>query len=118
MKYLVPDFETVSCVDLKEVGAARYWEDITTQVITLRWTYGDGRPPGIWHPGDPFPFVDDIVAGYQFIPHNAAFEKFGWRLHMMPVYGWPDIPNKAWDCTLARCANLCIPQGLDDATRV
>lgn len=117
MKYIVPDFETVSAIDLKEVGAARYWEDITTEVVTLRWTYSDRPDVGMWHPGDPFPFEREIAEGYMFVAHNAAFEKFGWRLHMGPVYGWPDLPNKHWDCTLARCANLCIPQDLDGATR-
>ena len=117
-KYIVPDFETISMCDLKKCGAHRYWEDITTSVLTLRWTYSDSNRTGIWHPGDPFPFEREIAEGYIFNAHNAAFEKCGWRLHMMPAYGWPDLPNDRWDCSLARCANLCIPQDLDMAVRV
>lgn len=116
--YIVPDFETVSLCDLKKCGAARYWEDVTTSVLTLRWSYSDSDRVGRWHPGDPFPFEREIAEGRLFVAHNAAFEKFGWRLHMMPVYGWPDVPNSQWDDTLARCANLCIPQDLDMAVRV
>ena len=116
--YLVPDFETVSACDLKKCGAWRYAEDITTSILTLRWAYGEDGRVGIWHPGDPFPFADEIAAGYMFTAHNTGFEKAIWRCHMMPVYGWPDLPDKQWDDTLARCANLNIPQDLDTAVRV
>lgn len=119
--YLVPDFETLSLADLKKCGAWRYAEDITTSVLTLRWSFSGNRTDvGIWHPGDPYPqdFIDAVEKGRLFVAHNTGFEKAMWRMHMMPVYGWPDIPNKLWDDTLARCANLCIPQDLDMAVRV
>lgn len=106
--------------DLKKSGAWRYAEDPTTEVLTLRWVYSFNNSVGLWHPGMPFPkeFHDALNQGAIFTAHNAAFEKAIWRKHMMPVYGWPDIPNHQWDCTLARCANLCIPQDLDTAVRV
>lgn len=118
--YLVPDFETVSSCNLKKCGAWRYAEDVTTEVLTLRWTYSDHQEVGLWHPGMPFPpeFTYAMRNEMLFIAHNTGFEKAIWRKHMMPVYGWPDIPNKFWDDTLARCANLCIPQDLDSAVRV
>lgn len=119
--YLVPDFETVSLCDLKKCGAWRYAEDITTNVLTLRWAFSGNRQDiGIWHPGDPYPqdFIDAIEDGRLFIAHNTGFEKAIWRMHMGPVYGWPDVPDKHWDDTLARCAQLSIPQDLDSAVRV
>jgi DNA polymerase len=117
--YIVPDFETRSMCDLKKSGAWRYAEDITTEVICLRWSYsGNRNDVGEWLPGMPFPFDEEIAEGRLFVAHNTAFEKAIWRMHMMPVYGWPDIPNSRWDDTLARCANLCIPQDLDMAVRV
>lgn len=119
LPFIVPDFETVSCIDLKKCGAWRYAEDATTSVLCLRWARSDGNYVGEWLPGMSFP---DELAGYVrdgllFVPHNAAFEKAIWRCHMMPVYGWPDIPDKFWDDSMARCANLVIPQGLDEAVR-
>src|SRR5665213_2710952 len=114
--YLVPDFETVSLCDLKKCGSWRYAEDITTSVITLRWTFSGNRSDvGLWHPGDPYPqdFIDAVEEGRMFVAHNTSFEKAMWRCHMMDVYGWPDVPDKLWDDTLARCAQLSIPQGLD-----
>lgn len=119
--YLVPDFETVSLCDLKKCGTWRYAEDITTNVITLRWSFsGNRQDVGLWHPGDPYPqdFIDAVEEGRLFIAHKADFEKAMWRKHMMDVYGWPDIPDALWDDTLARCAQLSIPQGLDEAVRV
>lgn len=118
MNYIVPDFETISLCDLNKCGAWRYAEDITTSVLTLRWAYGHNDHVGRWHPGEPFPFEKELADGMLFVAHNTGFEKAIWRLHMMPVYGWPDIPNRQWDDTLARCANLCIPQDLDMAVRV
>jgi DNA polymerase len=118
--YLVLDFETISQCDLKKSGAWRYAEDITTSVLTLRWTYSDSARVGIWHPGMPYPpqFAEMVKNGTLFVAHNAAFEKAIWRMHMMPVFGWPDVPNEQWDCTLARCANLNLPQDLESAVRV
>lgn len=120
-KYIVPDFETVSLCDLKKCGAWRYWEDPTTDVLVLRWTYSWKEGCGIWVPGMPFPaeLAEFLAAGdVWFVAHNTGFEKAGWRLHMGPLYGWPDIPDALWDDTMARCANLVIPQGLDDACRI
>lgn len=114
-------FETVSHCDLAKCGAWRYAEDITTSVITLRWAFSGNRNDiGLWHPGDPYPqdFVDAVAEGRFFIAHNTSFEKAMWRCHMMEVYGWPDVPDRLWDDTLARCAQLSIPQGLDEAVRV
>lgn len=119
--YLVPDFETVSLCDLKKCGAWRYAEDITTNVLVLRWAFSGNRPDiGVWHPGDPYPqdLIDAVEEGRFFVAHNTGFEKAIWRRHMMPVYGWPDVPDKLWDDTLARCAQLSIPQELDMAVRV
>ncbi len=120
MKYLVPDFETVSCADLKEVGAWRYAEDVTTEVICLRWSWSDREDVGEWLPGQPPPLdlFKGIEDGYILTPHNAGFEKAIWRKIMVPVYGWPDVPNSKWDDSMARCANLCLPQDLDMATRI
>lgn len=119
-RYIVPDFETRSACDLKKCGAWRYAEDPTTEVLVLRWAYSDRQDVGLWLPGMPFPpeLAGAIANGDLFVPHNAAFEKAIWRRHMMPVYDWPDIPNTLWDDSMARCANLVIPQDLDMATRV
>lgn len=118
--FIVPDFETVSLCDLKKCGTWRYWEDPTTDVLCLRWRYSWKPGIGLWVPGMPFPaeLAEALADGTWFVAHQASFEKAGWRLHMMQLYGWPDVPDTQWDDTMARCANLVIPQGLDDACRI
>lgn len=118
--YLVPDFETISAADLKLCGAWRYAEDASTEILTLRWTYPDSAKVGLWHPGMPFPqeFAQALDEGRWFVAHNTGFEKAIWRRIMVPLYGWPDVPDNQWDDTMARCANLVIPQDLDTVVRV
>lgn len=128
MKYVVPDFETRSACDLKKCGAWRYAEDPTTEILCLSFTLPSGGIVSLWgnalyydpsridRPGT----LESLIADPEvmFVPHNAAFEKAHWRAIMVPVYGWPDIPNSRWDDSMARCANLVIPQDLDMAARV
>lgn len=113
--WVVPDFETLSGCDLKKAGAWRYAEDPTTNIIVLRWRVGDG-PILRWFPDEPLPAVlreriDDPKT--VFVAHNAEFEKAIWRRILVPLYGWPDIPNERWHDTAARCANLALPRGLE-----
>ena len=37
---------------------------------------------------------------------------------MVPEFGFPDIPNKRWYCTMARCAQLALPQELETVLQV
>jgi DNA polymerase len=112
---VVPDFETASACDLKKAGAWRYAEDPTTEVLCLSWDV-DGCEPLVWFPGAPCPpaLLERILdPNTVFIAHNAGFEKAIWRLIMVPLFGWPDIPNNRWHDTAARCAQLVIPQELE-----
>lgn len=119
MPWVVPDFESVSACDLKKAGAWRYWEDPTTYPLCLAFEFSDGHTT-IWYPGDPIP--DDVQAAiddptFAFIAHNADFEKAGWRNYMIPMLGWPDVPNRRWHDTAARCAQLTVARGLDKALK-
>ena len=49
----------------------------------------------------------------MFIAHNAGFEKAIWRNIMMPVFGWPDIPNERWHDSMASCAMKGLPLKLE-----
>lgn len=119
MEPCVPDFESVSQCDLKKAGAYRYWEDPTTEVLVLKYSFGDG-PIHAWHPGEPVPqdIIDAVAAGVPFVAHNAEFEKQGWRQRMIPEYGFPPIPNSQWHCTMATAAMRALPQKLDKLAQV
>jgi DNA polymerase len=115
MPWCVPDFETVSQCDLKKAGAYRYAEDPTTNILCLAVWFGEGDEV-LWYPGEPCPprLLDAINdPAMLFVAHNADFEKSIWRLHLVPLFGWPDVPNKRWHDTAARAANVNLPRGLD-----
>lgn len=119
MAWFVPDFETRSACDLKKAGAWRYAEDPTTDVLCLEVEFQNGTYCS-WKPGEPIPpaLAEAIERGDMAIAHNAQFEKAMWLHHMVPIYGWPDIHDIRWADTMARCANLQLPQALDRVASV
>jgi DNA polymerase len=115
MPWCVPDFETASQCDLKKAGAYRYAEDITTEILCLAVWFGEGDEV-LWYPGDPIPARLDAAIrdpAMFFVAHNADFEKSVWRLILVKLFGWPDIPNNRWHDTAARAANVTLPRKLE-----
>lgn len=122
MRKIVLDFETASACNLKDAGAWRYSEDVTTEVISLSYSI-DGQGPYTWEPG--LIQGENYIAGIEvlarfhdtiFIAHNAGFEKAIWRNIMVAQYGWTDIPDHRWEDTAAICAMRALPINLDKAT--
>ena len=113
---VVCDFETASGCDLKTAGAARYAEDPTTEVICFTFAQY------FWSPYDRRnePHLLDVVGNenYQFVAHNAFFEKSIWRSIMVPDFGFPDIADDRWHDTMAACAMKNLPLSLDRAAIV
>lgn len=124
------DFETASAADLKKAGGWRYAEDATTEILCLAftnvhgtldvWRPRDASQPANTEEGDRHWRLRNLVFNEQvtFIAHNAAFEKAIWRNIMVPVFGFPDIPDHRWHDTMASCAMKVIPQQLEMAARV
>ena len=108
------DFETASTCDLLEAGAWRYAEDINTEILCLCWDGGHHWAPDnrIKEHALKFLALDPDVL---FVAHNAGFEKAIWRRIMVPVFGFPDIPDDRWHDTQAVCAYKAIPLKLDMA---
>lgn len=118
MHKLVLDFETASAVDLKVVGAWRYSEDVTTEVLSLSYSL-DGGEVFTWTPNNDSGLSKNSIfhdPEVIFVAHNAGFEKAIWRNIMVALYGWPDVPNERWEDTGATCAMKAIPQKLERAT--
>lgn len=118
MNLWVIDFESASMCDLKQAGTWRYGEDITTEILCLCWDL-DGIA-GHWMPGMDTTLLATIAADPSVltIAHNAAFEKSLWRQIMMPVFGFPDIPDDRWHDTQAVCAAKALPLKLELAAHV
>jgi len=116
------DWESRSAVDLKTAGAHRYAEHHSTGIWCMAWALGDKR--GIWKEGEYFPkeVLDHVTMGGRVIAHNAAFERAIWNKVLSRQIGHrvfvPPLHIAQMDCTVARCAVLGIPSGLDHAGKV
>lgn len=83
------DYETRSEADLKKVGAVKYAQHPSTEIICLYYKIGNGKVKG-WRPllGEPFPkdlreaMTQD---GFLFKAHNALFEQVI-TLYVLPRY--------------------------------
>ena len=119
MKWIVLDWETVSGVDLKAVGAYRYAQDPTTDILCAALGNKNGR--ALWHPGLPCPpkIHQAIAEGWVFVAHNTQFERVIWQNIATPEYGWPECPPlEQWHDTMSRALQLALPAGLEDVLRV
>ncbi len=118
MHMITIDFETRSRVDLSDCGAGVYARDPSTEILCL--AYWDGSPKhdmGFWVPGDepPKDLLISIQMGELIEAHNAGFERQIWRWICHESFGWPDVPECQWRCTLAACSALGLPRSLADA---
>lgn len=115
--YITGDFETRSLCNLKECGASRYAEDVSTEPICFSYDIQPWKVRGTWYPGDPFPTIlkKALDAGFWFCAHNVSFEKSIWRYIMVPDYGWPPIPADQWHDTGALMSMRAMPFALEKA---
>ncbi len=92
------DFETVSPLDLEEVGAAVYIAHPETRVLLLSWAVGAGDV-ALWWPGDPIPgeIPAALDAGGILVSHGP-FDRLVWGALLVPL-GWPTMPIKRWSDT-------------------
>ena len=120
-RWVLLDFETRSFCDLKKTGAFVYAEDPTTEVICLGYTRDDTYPVvSLWRPEEvacPAEITEAIAAGALVIAHNVAFEKSIWEGLMVPVFGWPEVPQEQWADTMASCAYRALPMKLEKAAQ-
>jgi DNA polymerase len=120
--YVVLDFETASCADLRKVGAWRYAEDPSTFILCLGYkvvTDGKADPTEVltekdiaWRSEPLFSLVGnpDVI----FVAHNANFEQAIWRHIMVGVHGWPPLPPDRWHDTMAVACRKTLPPALDN----
>lgn len=110
MNLLFLDFETFSYADLHKVGAYRYAEDPSTEVLCCAYAYNDGRV---------FLYVPDKDSGWigdewlmpytRFVAHNCEFERNILR-HKCSI----DQPVNAFADTAAMAARMSLPRSLAD----
>lgn len=106
------DFETRSNVDLKKVGAHRYAEDPSTELLCAGWALGEA-PVERWHRGEPLDWMLYVQHPTTIIvAHNAEFERLILR-HVLHT----DLPASRFRCTAALLARYGLPRSLDAGGR-
>lgn len=110
---LVVDVETLSEVDLAEVGAWRYSMDPTTGVYCMAygfsiddvklWTYLDTGCPSLVR--------SHIERGGLIEAFNVFFEMSIWANILVPRCGWPIVPDDQWRCSQARAYSFGMAGG-------
>ena len=116
LRWYIGDFETRSLCNLKEAGAWRYAEDLSTEIICFNLTDPHGNKRR-WYPGDDPAWLIELAADEEvtIISWNVGFEKAIWRTILVRDLGFPDIPNPRWHDIMAAAAMKTIPQKLERA---
>ncbi|MEJ2117541.1 MAG: hypothetical protein P8Y36_06405, partial [Alphaproteobacteria bacterium] len=98
------DWETYSEEDLTKVGAYRYAEHPSTDVLLGSYVIGRADRAKRWRPGDHYPFEkyhDRLGEDVFVVAWNSLFERLIWWQVMCDLYGWPKPPLEAFICAAA-----------------
>lgn len=106
------DFETFSLLDVTKVGAYRYAEHSSTEVLVAGYAFGDG-PVKQWQPHLNASMPRDLSAALSnndvlILAHNAEFE----RRILVEILN-VNVPRSRFRCTAARAAAAGLPRSLD-----
>lgn len=111
------DLETRSVSNLTKVGAHRYAEDPTTEIILGSYRFGNG-PVKNWRGNTP---PDDVLEhvrdGGPIVGHNAAFERSVWNAKVPGIGHNSRMRPEQQDCTQARGSAMGLPASLDTLGR-
>ena len=105
---------------ISAVGAARYAEHHSTEVLCLKYDLKDGRGRRMWTPcmPDPQDLFDHISAGGLIEAWNVGFERHIWEKVCVPRLGWPPIPRRQYRCAMAKSRAYGLPGSLSAAAAV
>ena len=97
------------------VGAARYVEHPSCEVLCCAYDLKDGQGRRRWKPGDtpPLDLFRHIRAGGLLEAHNSGFETWVWDIVCVPRMGWPPMPHDQWRCSMAKARAHSLPGALD-----
>lgn len=109
------DFETYCEADIGDVGAWKYSEHPSLDILCLAYGFDDDPNIRIWRPyeGDELPYelFDAIDNGYIINAWNVSFEYSVWE-HWCVPRGWPEVSPIQWFDTMAKAAVHSLPLGL------
>jgi DNA polymerase bacteriophage-type len=117
MTEVIIDFETVSKCSLKESGAARYAEHLTTEVLCVCYRAFGSSERLVFYPGCFDELWDSlwplVTKGEIFVSHGD-FEQYIWQSIMVPRHGFPPLPVERWRDVMAVAAWKSLPLGHED----
>lgn len=101
------------------VGAARYAEHPSTEVLSFYYDLKDGIGRRCWLPGMPNPTpLFEHVHQFPVEAWNSGFEYWIWNKVCAPKYGWPALEVRALRCAMAKSRAHSLPGALDGAGKV
>ncbi len=120
-RWVAPDGFPNGKAGLPSIGAARYAEDPTTEVLSLAYDILDGRGKILWVPGMPDPqHLFDYLAQPDAIieAHNSMFEYLIWHYVCHLRMGWPPLRLNQLRCSMSKCAAWGLPGALDKVSKI
>jgi DNA polymerase len=107
---------------LPVIGAARYAEHPSTEILSMAYDLKDGLGRRLWKPSDPAPMPDDlyfhVIAGGLLEAWNVGFERHIWEKICVPRLGWPPVARSQWRCAMAKARAFALPGALGNAADV
>ncbi len=115
---LYVDFETYSDTDVAKVGAFRYAEHPSTDILCMAYAFDD-LPVHLWRRGDYLPedVRNYIELGGELVAHNAEFEWAIWQQVGLLKLGWPALVIQQLRDTAAMLSAAAYPRGLDNGAK-
>lgn len=106
---------------LTTVGAPRYSEHPSTDILSLAYDLKDGAGARLWLPGMPAPrdLFDYLADPSHLIEAwNVGFERFIWGNVARRRYGWPELRIEQLRCAMAKSRAHGLPGKLGLAGQV
>ena len=105
---------------LPTIGAARYSEHESTEVLSCAYDLKDGLGKRLWIPGQPRPqdLIDHIQQEGLLEAWNVSFERWIWENVCIPRYGWPYVKMHQWRDAAAKAVAHALPKSLDPCGQV
>lgn len=119
------DFETFSEIDIREVGAYRYANDPSTEILCAAMSLGDSDPI-IWHClmdeielWELEPYFDALRDPEVLVyAHNAMFESAICQALLMETWGIPAPSLDRFRCTMSLARRASLPGKLEKLAEV
>lgn len=112
--------ESFSKADLKKVGAARYANDHSTEILCCAFALGD-EDPYVWKQGEPLPnkYREALLNPTIFVwAHNAQFELFMMLALAMKTWSVPCPGFSRFKCTMSLARRAALPAKLEKLAEV